>query len=248
MFFIWFVWNIADLKIGRWKIELPVYGKKRILFLATPFLIYVVMKYAETINFNVIEDELYRSIAVSVIAVSYILLILDCMASLGCRKYYIGLDGIKRKGFTATWYLYSYKNESCYDDIYRKVEREKLGELGEVDQFRHFQFQPSASLRYIAAYIFVDIIHSACIVLWMVILISSLSHLSVIHNVIVSSISFAVMCTLLNTPSVFYFCNTNRLNRYICKNLFAYKVSHLFRKLFYSLVLLGACILIAVFA
>ena len=248
-FFLWYVWVFKGLRIVRWKIELPVDGINALLFIAAPFLIYVVTKYAESMNFSVIETSLYRDVSLSVIAVSHILLILDCMASLGCRKYYIGLDGILEGRYTAALYHNSYKYVDSYDDLYRLEERRILGEVpnGDPDQFRHFQFQPSASFKYIVTYVFVDIIHTACIILWMLTLITALAYLHIAYNIIAASISFAVMSVLLNTPSVFSWYNTNRFNCFVCKNLYAYKVSHLFRKLFYSLILLGASILLLVY-
>jgi hypothetical protein len=58
------------------------------------------------------------------------------------------------------------------------------------------------------------------------------------YSLAVGAISFALLYVMLNHPVY----ATNRFHWFICRNLYAYTVSHLFRKLFYSVILVGGVI------
>ena len=126
------------------------------------------------------------------------------------------------------------------EDYYRGAERSELerrlhkGHFLLSNSYGLLELHPSSSLKFIAAYIFTDIIHTGSIVAAMYGINTFLVKHSANYSLIAALIAFSLVCVLLEQPIIV----TNNFNRYITKNLYAYRVSHLFRKLFFSVILL----------
>ena len=198
--------------------------------------------------------------SISIVAFAHILLILDCMAGLSCRYYYFGPQGLFewikswfkgkfgfRRHFSAALgnsYSDSFRN---YEDIYHSKEFFDLGvNIGQNKLLLNhrsgkLEFHPSTSYPFIVAYILVDIIHTACLIAWMFALNSYLEHTSAGHAMLAAVVSCGIIYVLLDPPVY----ATNNFHRLICKNLFAYRVSHLFRKLFFSAILIGGIVVLS---
>lgn len=198
--------------------------------------------------------------SISIVAFAHILLILDCMAGLSLRYYYFGPQGLFEwikswfKGefsfrchFSAALgnsYSDSFRN---YEDIYHSKEFFSLGvNIGQNKLLLNhrsgkLEFHPSTSYPFIVAYILVDIIHTACLIAWMFALNSYMELASAGHAMIAAVVSCGIIYVLLDPPVY----ATNNFHRLICKNLFAYRVSHLFRKLFFSAILIGGIVVLS---
>lgn len=199
-------------------------------------------------------------VSVSIVAIAHLLLILDCMAGLSRRYYYFGPQGVVKwikdcfKGKFALWRNFSAALSNSYsdgfivyDDIYHKKELHALEiNIGQNKLLLNhrsgkLEFHPSTSYPFIVAYILVDIIHTACLIAWMFALNSYLEHTGAGHAMLAAVVSFGIIYVLLDPPVY----ATNNFHRLICKNLFAYRVSHLFRKLFFSAILIGGIVVLS---
>lgn len=258
-----FVWNknIFSKFYNLYKtgfLRLQFISGKDWLSLITASLLFIgASRYLMNLSVDATDAAFCSGIAVSVVAVAHILLVLDCMVGLSPRMYYFGGEGFvdwvkgwfKGKFSLDTPFTpslsNSYNQKFCnYDDIYRQSELFALSSvmckkfiyLG--NGYGKLEFHPSRSLKFIGSYILVDILHTACIIAWMVTLCHVLADVSVGHSIFAAVISCAVIYVLLNRPVY----ATNNFHWHICRNLYAYKVSHLFRKLFFCAILIGGII------
>lgn len=196
-------------------------------------------------------------VAISIVAFAHILLILDCLAGLSLRRYYFGPQGFLNwilgwfKGEFGLFRCFTLALGNCYNDGERKYEdiyhKQELWALeANMAQNRlllnnrngRLEFHPGTSYRFIAVYILVDLIHTSCLIAWMFALNSYLEQANNGYALVAAAVSCGVIYTLLDEP-VF---STNTFHRMICKNLYAYKVSHLFRKLFFSVILIAGIV------
>ena len=197
------------------------------------------------------------ALSISIVVFAHILLILDCMAGLSPRYYYFGPQCFVNwilgwfKGKFALWSAFGESLSNSYADGFRKYadlyhDRElfllKVNMNGKPYLLSHksgkLEFHPSTSYPFISAYILVDLIHTGCIIAWMIALNSYMEGANVGHALVAAVISCGLVYVLLGHPLY----STNDFHRYICKNLFAYRVSHLFRKIAYSIILVAGVI------
>lgn len=197
-----------------------------------------------------------------IITVAHILLILDCIVGLSPRHYYICPESCIAyvqgwfKGEFNPHYSFTpalantYTRSGDYEDIYRDRELSALTHEMQSNRLRYLsskygelEFHPSSSFKFIIAYIMVDIIHTSCLIAWMISLFNALSDAGTGNHILTAAISCAVIYYMLSRPVY----ATNRFHWYICRNLYAYKASHLFRKLSYSVILVVACIILGMF-
>lgn len=264
--FLLFIWNasIIDLIYNLLKARIPGVlrdylgtTKGKLSIIAAPLLLFVAIRYLGTLSLNDADTIFYQNISLSVVAFMHIALILDCLAGLSPRKYYFCMEGfvdwIKGwfEGRFSPFWTFTPSLCNCYNDkSYNIEERYRDGELFVLTCAMHkswcwlgnshgeLEFHPSPSLKFIAAYVLVDILHTSCIIAWMVAIMNFLPQIGIGYSLAVAAISFALLYVMLNRPVY----ATNRFHWFICRNLYAYTVSHLFRKLFYSAILVGGII------
>lgn len=232
-------------------------GKDWLYLIAASLLFIGASQYLINLSVDATDAVFWRGIGVSVVAIAHILLILDCIAGLSPRNYYFSVEGFidwvkgwSKEGFalyrTFTPSLSnSYADKFCnYDDRYRSTERAALeSEMREKSiylghKYGKLEFHPSRSINFIVSYILVDILHTVCILAWMVTLCHVLADGKFGLSILAAVISCAVIYVLLNRPLY----GTNNFHTYICRNMYAYKVSHLFRKLAFSALLIAGII------
>lgn len=230
-------------------------NKAKLYIIAAPLLLFGFIQYLGDISLSDTDSIFYRNVSLSVVAFAHIALILDCLAGLSPRRYYFCMEGfidwVKNwfKGIFSPDYAFSASLNNCYNDRFSNVEEHyREGEQSALNgtmekswiwfgnRYGQLEFHPSSSLKFITAYVLVDILHTSCIIAWMLALIMIfLPKLSVGESLVVATVSLALLYVILNHPLY----TTNRFHSCICRNLYAYKVSHLFRKLFYSAILIG---------
>ena len=255
-------WIVADI-IKMRKFLRPEKTFIQKIFTLTLYVLFgCLVLHAISLEFDASVATMYRALSTSFIAFAHILLILDCMADLSPREYYIypriclkwvagWFKGQFKPYFVFTQgvfpgYDFEWKSEE-FEGKYRRSELLAL----EKEMKRHrwlylstkdglLEFRPSPSLPFIIAYVMVDVIHTACLIAWMFSLFHTLSGASTGSHLLVAAIFCVVIFTMLDQP---YFLHV-RFHYHICRNFQAYKVSHLFRKLLYSVILAGACIIL----
>lgn len=207
----------------------------------------------------------YRDIAIAVVALAHAFFILDCMAGLSPRSYFFCPEGFfdwvkgwfkgefsLSHGFTRSL-SNSYEVSNDFECTYRDKELVELERAMRKKGTRwlylnsgygQLELHPSSSMKFITAYILVDIFHTACLIGWMYTLFSLLATASAGYAFTAATASCAIVCVLLERPV----CATNRFHWNICKNMYAYRVSHLFRKLLFSIIILAGIIGLSILA
>lgn len=205
------------------------------------------------------EISFYRDIAIAIVALSYACFILDCMAGLSPRSYFFCPEGFI--GWVKGWFkgnfalhwgfspsisnIYEVSND--FECTYRDKERFELERAMKKKGIRwlylnkgsgNLEFHPSSSMKFISAYILVDMFHTTCIIGWMYTLFTLLATASAGYAFTAAVASCAFVCIMLNQPIY----ATNRFHWNICKNLYAYRVSHLLRKFLFSIVIIAGII------
>lgn len=256
--FLLFVWAAKKVLLA-WEMRNNPYfrfficnGKALLKFFGAPILFLVAAcALAQT---TVSQSSVFIGLSLSIVVFAHALLILDCIAGLSPRGYYFGpqcfinwiLGWFKGNFRLGSAFGASLNNSYVdgfrkYEDWYHDAELDALENLMRNKIYllsnKHgtLEFHPSTSYQFIVAYILVDIIHTSCIIAWMVSLNSYLEGAGVGPALVAAVISCGLVYVLLGHPLY----STNDFHRCICKNLFAYRVSHLFRKLFYSAILVG---------
>ncbi len=215
-------------------------------------LLYASAQYMISIPLGESDSQMVGAVGLSVVMLSIIWFILDCLAGLTPRNYFVGPEGFWdffkriRKGEFSLYFPFTaslcntYVKKRTPEDYYRGAEYSALQSLLKKNRFilsntsGNLEFHPSPSLKFIAAYFLTDIIHTGSIVAAIYGIYEFLVHHSANYSALAAGIAFTLVCVLLEHPCII----TNRFHSHICKNLYAYRVSHLFRKLFYSIILL----------
>ena len=245
--FLLLLWNIK-----KWGEVINSYTKPWLKSIVALILFIGIAQYVLSMPINESESQMLAAVGLGVVMLSIIWFILDCMAGLSPRRYFIGPEGIMRwfrgffKGEFSLFSAFSSAISNSYDrmknpeDYYRGAERSELerrlhkGHFLLSNSSGYLELHPSSSLKFIAAYVFTDIIHTGSIVAAMYGINTFLVKHSATYSLLAALIAFSLVCVLLEQPIIV----TNNFNRYITKNLYAYRVSHLFRKLFFSVILL----------
>lgn len=259
--FLSFLWNAKNWSDIR---SLYKFNKRMVLFaliksrkcllsnICAPILFIGCAQYVLSMPINKSEFQMLDTIGLSVVMFSIIWFILDCMAGLSPRNYFFCPEGVFEwfmgffKGKFSPFWSFTPSISNSYnvnrnpEDYYRSAEHWELrcqlkkSRFTLSNSYGELEFHPSPSLKFIVAYALTDLCHTGSIIAAIYGINTFLLKHDVNYSVFAAVIAFSLVWVMLNRPIY----ATNRFHWFICKNLYAYRVSHLFRKLFYSIILL----------